>query len=157
MAIIKLGSTVVDKATGYKGVTNAKVEMMNGNVQYSIIPKAKVGVGEYPAGIQLDAAQLEIVDAGISDIAVAPKTVNIKIGEKVKDIVTGLSGIVTSKTTFLNGCIYFMVSVKDAAKKDMEMFISSERADRQSAGISAKLTTSAKPTGGPATRVMRAS
>jgi hypothetical protein len=153
---IKLGSTAVDKATGYKGIITAKVEMMNGNVQYSVIPKAKVGVGEYPAGIQLDGAQLDIVDDGISNVAVAPPTVNVKIGEKVKDIVTGMSGIVTSKTTFLNGCVYFIVSAKDESKKVVELFIGSERAERQGSGIVDKLLKTKKPTGGPATRVMRA-
>jgi hypothetical protein len=157
MAKIKLGSTAVDKASGYKGVITAKVEMINGNVQYAIVPKAKVGVGEYPAGVQLDDAQLDIVDEGISDTAATPMTSDIKIGEKVKDLVTGLSGIVTSKTTFLNGCLYLMVSVKSSEKKDVEIFIPVERAERQGPGISAKLIAN-KPThtGGPATRLMRA-
>jgi len=154
MAKIKLGSTVVDKATGYKGVVTAQVEMLNGNVQYSIVPKAKAGVGTYPEGIQLDGAQLEVIDEGISGVAAKPKTSEIKLGEKVKDIVTGLSGIVTSKTTFLNGCLYFMVSTK-SDKKDLEMFIPLERTERQGVGISAKLKVTGG-TGGPATRAMRA-
>ena len=78
------------------------------------------------------------------------------INEKVKDLVTGLSGIVTSKTTFLNGCVYFMVSSKDESKKVVEMFVGSERVERQGSGIISKLFKSKKPTGGPATRVMKA-
>lgn len=36
-----------------------------------------------------------------------PEKRAIKLGDKVKDIVSGLSGIVTSKVEYLNGCIQF--------------------------------------------------
>lgn len=97
-AAIKLGSTCIDKATGYKGIATAKVEFLNGNVQYSIVPKAKAGA-DYPNGISLDGAQLDVADPGISDVSVTPKQTDIMIGEKVKDIISGLSGIVVNKTT----------------------------------------------------------
>jgi hypothetical protein len=157
MADIKLGSVVTDMATGYTGTVTGRVEFLNGNIQYSVIPKAKAGVGEYPAGVNLDGAQLKVTGKGISDTEVLPQPTNIKLGEKIKDIITGMSGIVTSKTVFLNGCVYFLVSSIDPVKKiPLEMFISLERVERVSSGVTAKLAKAEKPTGGPATRVMRA-
>jgi len=43
----------------------------------------------------------------------------IKLGDKVKDIVTGYTGIATSKTEYLNGCIQISVlspQTKEQAK-----------------------------------------
>ena len=45
----------------------------------------------------------------------------IKLGDKVKDVVTGYTGIATSKTEYLNGCIQMVVMPKqspDQKKKD---------------------------------------
>lgn len=158
MNTIKLGSTCVDKATGYTGVAVSKVEMLNGNVQYAIIPKAKPGSGDYPAGINLDGDQLSVVDAGISDDAKPEVKTDLKVGEKVKDVITGMSGIIIHKTTFFNGCVYFTVAVKDAKKDPADLFLSVERLERVSSGILAKLTKTkaSKPTGGPSVPMRRA-
>ena len=44
----------------------------------------------------------------------------IKLGDKVKDVVTGYTGIVTSKVEYLNGCIQMTVTPKQnaAQRKD---------------------------------------
>ncbi len=44
----------------------------------------------------------------------------IKLGDKVKDTVTGFSGVATAKVEFLNGCIQFMVTPKMAKPKKNE-------------------------------------
>ena len=44
----------------------------------------------------------------------------IELGQKVKDIVTGFTGIATSKVEFLNGCIQFHVIPKMATPKKGE-------------------------------------
>lgn len=36
----------------------------------------------------------------------------IKLGDKVKDKISGLSGIATARTEFLNGCVQYTVSRK---------------------------------------------
>lgn len=156
MQTIKLGSTCTDKATGYTGVAVSKVELLNGNVQYAIVPKAKPDSGDYPAGINLDADQLAVVDEGISADAKCAASTDLKVGEKVKDLVTGMSGIIIHKTTFLNGCVYFTVSVKDVKKDPTELFLPVERVERVSSGILPKLTKAKKPTGGPSVPMRRA-
>ena len=153
---IPLGSVCSDKATGYTGTVCSKTEMLNGNVQYSVIPPAKKDSTDYPAGISLDGAQLEVVEAGVSEIAGKPNLVALQIGEKAKDIITGMSGIVFSKTTFLNGCVYFTMSIKDKDKDPAELFLPVERLERAGVGIIEKLKKAVKPTGGPATAVRHA-
>ena len=47
------------------------------------------------------------------------KKTEIKLGNKVKDIVTGFEGIATSKVEYLNGCIQYCV--KPTKGKDGKM------------------------------------
>jgi len=44
----------------------------------------------------------------------------VKLGDKVKDTVTGFEGIATAKITFLNGCVQFHVRPKMAKPKKNE-------------------------------------
>ena len=41
----------------------------------------------------------------------------IKLGDKVKDVVTGYTGIATSRTEFLNGCVQIAVLPKQSAEQ----------------------------------------
>lgn len=43
----------------------------------------------------------------------------INLGDKVRDKITGFVGIVTSKTTFLNGCVQFGVQGKTDKENKM--------------------------------------
>ena len=40
----------------------------------------------------------------------------IELGSKVKDLVTGFEGIVTSRTEYLNGCIQYCIAPKITGK-----------------------------------------
>lgn len=60
MSTIKLGDKVRCKVTGFKGVATARVEYINGCVQYAITPKSKDGV--YPDSTYLDEKQIEAGD-----------------------------------------------------------------------------------------------
>lgn len=44
---------------------------------------------------------------------------NIKLGDKVKDLITGYTGIVVARTQFINGCIQY--SIERKLKKGEEM------------------------------------
>lgn len=60
MKKIKLGDKVKCKITGFKGVTIARIEYINGCIQYEIVPKVKKGE-KYPEGINLDEGCLEVL------------------------------------------------------------------------------------------------
>ena len=79
----------------------------------------------------------------------------IKLGDKVKDIVTGYEGIATSRTEFLNGCIQFEVTAKVPKGKvtsPESLFgigIDAGQIKRIGPGLNAKTPIKKKNTGGP--------
>lgn len=116
MKEFKLGNIVRDVVTGFTGTAFNKTEFLNGNVQYNIQPKGENN--SYPDCVSIDFHTLEFVDEGVA--ANAPKQVkdlNIPLGSEVEDITTGIKGIVTLKTFYLNGCISYMVDVKETMIK----------------------------------------
>ena len=63
----------------------------------------------------------------------------IKLGEKVTDIVTGVTGIAVARVEYLNGCVQFCVQPKgalDALKTD-SLYIDQGQLKRVGAGITA--------------------
>lgn len=62
---IELGWQVRDLVTGFTGIAVARVEYLNGCVQYCVKPQAGED-GKMPEGEYIDAGQLEIVGPGVS-------------------------------------------------------------------------------------------
>lgn len=60
---INLGQEVTCKVTGFKGIATAKVEYLNGCVQYCVKPKTKDNT--MPEGQYIDVQQLEVTGKGI--------------------------------------------------------------------------------------------
>ncbi len=58
---IELGSKVKCKITGYEGVAIARIEFINGCIQYEIAPRVKKGEQKYPDSIGIDQNSLEIM------------------------------------------------------------------------------------------------
>ncbi len=61
--VVKLGDMVEDVVTGFKGIAVAKVEYINGCIQFCIAPKSKDGIMGVSAYI--DIQQLKIIEGGI--------------------------------------------------------------------------------------------
>jgi len=112
MQDLKLGQTLRDLTTGFVGVAVNRTEYMNGTVQYNLQPKAEEGKS-YPDAVSIDEHFLEVVDEGISGRA-TESTFNspIVLGNRVKCLVSGRTGIATLKTNYLNGCASFLVCCK---------------------------------------------
>jgi len=67
MSKIKLGVKAKDVVTGFEGIVTAKVEYLNGCVQYALKPKIDPKAKEkMPEGIYIDAQQLEYVNEGVN-------------------------------------------------------------------------------------------
>lgn len=64
MTNIKLGDSVKDKVTGLKGIVVAKVEYLNGCIQFCVKPKMKKNGTESPNGEYIDYQQLKILKKG---------------------------------------------------------------------------------------------
>lgn len=64
MEVIKLGSKVKCKITGFEGVATAKIEYINGCVQYCVKPRIGAD-GTMPEGSYIDVQQLDVIPGGI--------------------------------------------------------------------------------------------
>lgn len=162
MSEIKLGQKVKDATTGFKGIAIIKTLHMNGNVQYGIQPEVEKGSKAYPDAINLDNHLLDVVDDGVSDRTTEVTHItDIELGNTVEDIVSGVKGIVTEKSTYMNGCEFFMVITKEDPKKpgtSTKGWVPAIRLKKVNDGIVEKLpevkkAESGKLPGGPASRV----
>lgn len=159
MTEITLGCIAVEQSSNVEGTVVSKNETFNGNTQYAIQPKAGKD-NKLPDAWNFDAALVKYKSKGISDQATPPQATDIQVGDEVEDIISGHKGIASSKTTFLNGCIFFNVESKGNALKKIDanvMFLSCVRLKKVSkATLKPLVPKGEKPTGGPATRAMRA-
>jgi hypothetical protein len=160
MTEIKIGSLVIDLASGLEGTVTSRVEMFNGNVQYGVQPKVAKDASTMPDPYSIDGSQLKVKGKGISDKATPAQSTDIQIGDEVEDIISGHTGIAATKTTFLNGCVYFDVVKKANDAKKIEstaMFMTCTRLKKVKAAKVKPITpASERPTGGPTTRAYRA-
>lgn len=160
MTQITIGCVATDITSGFEGTVTARNELFNGNVQYSVQPKAIKGAEKLPEAYSIDEVSLKFKNKGVSENAVAPQHTDIKLGDEVEDIISGHKGIATTKTTFLNGCVYFDVVKKQNDAKKIEstaMFLSCTRLKKTATKTLAPLVPKGeKPSGGPSTRAQRA-
>jgi hypothetical protein len=163
---IPLGSEVRCVVSGVTGTATSMVERLNGNIQYGVQPKSENGAS-MPEAWEIDQQSLEVVGPGISDRVTEPVTTDIRIGQKVRDWVSGFEGVATSKHTYINGCVHFMVvpSMKSSKSLLNEVptgsYLSVERLEaveerKPLGGPGSPLSAAPeKPTGGPARRAAR--
>jgi hypothetical protein len=71
---IQLGQQVKDIVTGFNGIAVAKIEHLNGCVQYAVRPKQKASDKDMPEACYIDVEQLEIVGDGINKKKKVTKT-----------------------------------------------------------------------------------
>lgn len=156
---ILLGQVVQDLTTGFKGIATSRSELFNGNVQFGVQPRVKDGAEEIQSAFQLDHHLLEVLDSGISTRRSDPAHTDIRVGDQVEDTVTGVTGTATTKTTFLNGCVYFEVQPRKgrlASAAPGVSFIPHSRLRVVKVGDLPERKTDEPASGGPMSRVMRA-
>lgn len=105
---LQLGVQVRDLVSGLTGIANAKIEMLNGNVQWNVMPKGDGA--ELKIGNCIDWHMLEVIGEGVSKKVPVPAPSNILLGSTVVDQVTKFKGTITERTTFINGCVYYHVA-----------------------------------------------
>jgi len=78
----------------------------------------------------------------------------IQLGQKVKDKITGFTGIATAKTEYLNGCLQVLVQPKMVVKKGGKQeypegkWIDIEQVDVVDGGKKVKTNLRPEPSGG---------
>lgn len=68
---IELGDKVKDKVTGFEGIAVAKIEYLNGCVQFGV--KAQVTDAALKEAEYIDVGQLEYIDEGINEPEIEEK------------------------------------------------------------------------------------
>lgn len=160
---IKLGTTVRCVATGVQGYAMTATEMFNGNIRYGVQPKDDEDSTKMLDAWDIDQQTLDIVDDGISDRGTEPSEHSIKVGERVKDILSDFEGIVSAITNHFNGCVYCLVIPQVKATSLLTdapagSHIPVERLIRVDEGVLAKREEASIParrTGGPSTKAVR--
>ncbi len=113
----KLGVLLRDKITGFEGLATGRSDMLTGCTQFSVQPQGKPDA--ILEGKQIDYHTLEVIGPGISDIApIEDQTVTLKLGQKVRDKISGYTGTTVDRVTFFNGCVYFGVQ-REATASNM--------------------------------------
>ena len=64
--LIKLGSVVRCKVTGYEGIAFSRIEYLNGCIQYGVKGKVDKKTGKIPEAEFIDSQQLVVIGVGIS-------------------------------------------------------------------------------------------
>jgi hypothetical protein len=150
--MIKLGNVVEDKVTGLVGMATQLYYRSNGNRLIAVQPK---GDGKSIHDVVFfDDFSLIVLENGIADEVPGIATTNIEIGMEVVEVASGQTGLVTSKTIHLNGCINFEVTTKSVDNKSPELFwVDHTRLQIVSDGITKEIKKTPQ-TGGPMLRGM---
>lgn len=116
MKEIELGQVVRCKVSGFTGTATAYKETIFGSDQIVIQAFNESG-NVCEDSYAVDVAQIEhVLHVGEIQVMIgatpATRTSDIKLGDEVRDKVTGYKGVVTAIYTWLNGCIHFMVETR---------------------------------------------
>jgi len=78
----------------------------------------------------------------------ASRLFKIKMGAKVKDVITGFVGVVTARTEWLSGCVRYLVSPQKLDKEGKP--VEGQWIDEQQLGLmTGGVKLAARPAGGP--------
>src|SRR4051812_13854751 len=96
---LKLGQKLKDPVSGFTGIAVMLAEHFSGTVQYALQPPGaenKLEDGQF-----IDEHVLEVVDEAFAGkLPPVDDSVTIHLGEKVKDAITGFTGIAVEKVTY---------------------------------------------------------
>jgi len=104
------GQTVRDRVTGFTGVLVSFAELANGSVHAQLQPKMKEGEASIPDLVSMDFFTLEVVDNAL--VGIMPPVEGsfaVNLGDRVRDRVTGLTGVVSERVVQQNGCLFVHV------------------------------------------------
>lgn len=158
---IRLGLILRDRITGFQGTCTAKVDILGGNVMWTLQPRAKLPTKiddiDSPVIVadakSIDEHTLEIIgDSGLKPLAYDPEAMSISLGEEVKDSFTGNTGHVNERITFFNGCVYYNFIVNNRTvtnEVESKMFLPYQRLEKTGKSLARIVPKSEKAKGGP--------
>lgn len=107
---LTLGAGYRDVVTGYKGRAMSYVEFIGGCVQYGIVPEMKPDDEKVPIGEFFDFQRL-VPEDSITTITFdhVQTGIHYDLGAKLREKISGLEGIVTTKCVRFNGLIDYSI------------------------------------------------
>ncbi len=109
---IKLGDVVRDNLTGFEGVATSLTTFISNCPQYGVCAR-KLDKDGKKIHAAFDDVRVELVETtNISHLPPARPPVQVGLGDFVKCAITGLEGIVTSHTIYIDGCSHVAVQPK---------------------------------------------
>lgn len=117
-----LGHKAKDIITNLEGIITAQAEFQYAPMRYELTPNKLNKDGVAPKSVWLDEERLKV---GRKFVTPTEAVSTVTLGQDGKDTITGFSGIITGRYTFLNGCIRLEITpktLKDGAPVDPEVF-----------------------------------
>lgn len=145
---IKLGQGVECIITGFKGTVTTVYDFLHGCRRIEIQPPMKED-GTVPDSKVIDEPQLKITDKTQKIKATFEKK-KLKMGQKVKDPVSGFEGVVIARAAHVNGCYRVGVTPqldKDGKFQENQWF---DEPQLETVRKTPVVKTGSKRTGGPA-------
>lgn len=107
---IFLGDEVKDLVSGFTGIAMTRHEYLNGCNRFTVQPKMDES-HELPKAETFDEPQLELVAEGANRLGQGPAS-RVKVGDKVRDIISNYEGVVESRHVHLFGSDRFNVQAQ---------------------------------------------
>lgn len=107
--MIQLGTRVRDLITGMTGVAIARTEWLYGCARVGVESVEIKKDGKPSDAVWLDEQRVEAVDGEKAFTPVTPQEYPIKLGSKIKDKLTGFSGLAVAKTVWFSGSTTFQI------------------------------------------------
>jgi hypothetical protein len=105
---IKLGSLVKDTITGFTGIAIGRAEFAFGCIHIRIQAKGLTDKGDPILVHSFDDQRVEVLEQPTKSWA-EPKTTAIKLGDVVRDTLTGAVGVASCKSVGLDGQVSFII------------------------------------------------
>lgn len=101
--MVRLGSRVRDLITGLTGIAIARTEWLYGCARVVVEP-TELRDGKPMDAVWFDEQRVEEIEPNVMPV-VEPGPVDIALGNKVKDKITGFQGVAVAKTIWSSGSV----------------------------------------------------
>lgn len=153
MSDVQNGDLVKDSVTGFQGIVTDITTWLHGCDRAAVQPQELNKDGKPQAATTFDVLQLEIIQKQAVTYVKRDDMVDIKLGDKVRDTITGLTGVMISETRSLfevaRGVQVQPQELKDGAVRDSEWFLETRLEKVVDKAVQSDVREPKKRTGGP--------
>lgn len=123
-----LGNIAKDEVSGFKGTVTGVIFFLSGSIQANLQPPVGKD-GKMPEAWGFDTNRLTIVKGGAIKAVREDDTSSVPLGATAIDRVTGVTGVVTEKCVYLNGCTHVVLTARTPKKEERIIAVDWKRLD----------------------------